>query len=441
MLSARDLGRHIDDLHRRGANLLEGPQSVAVSNLGAEQARGLASVCRSGAFTCSIADEAGTRWDEDDVDEGFAPFRLVIGKPTNENGILCVLTEHGFRTMLAEPDHGEPRWWVAGLQAPIRTWSTLFLPWGESLPKLDPIPTKNPRYFVREYSAERSAPNSVGRWLLRDPERDLGVSDACRDRWAEVASDALTLCLPNEIDPESGALKFRGPSRLVLERPSSEQMAEFVTGRGFLLLQNAIAWVFENERETETRHTLLAAELARSAALNRSTTAVLEENLYSALEGARIAYEMHLMSVGNDTLKALADLRKAVTEEIGKTTEATRQTSAAVASALAVGLGLLAAKTTATVSPGLVMALMCVAVVYVLMVAVSGGLHVFFQRKARRSWQERLYRFLPKIEYKQLVTDPITSSEWVFYLICALGGGSVLVLAFIVIFQTPMPSP
>lgn len=152
---------------------------------------------------------------------------------------------------------------------------------------------------------------------------------------------------------------------------------------------------------------------------------------------------MHLSSIGADTLKSLAELRKAITEETGKVTEATRQTSAAVASALAVGLGLLAAKLTTSVSSILIAGLMSVAVTYVFMVIVTGWVFVSLQRKARKKWHDRLYRFIPSGDYGELVTEPTKRSELAFRIACFLGGGSVIALAIIVVFliSTPLPIP
>ncbi|WP_112357040.1 hypothetical protein [Agrobacterium tumefaciens] len=443
MLSARDLGQRIDELVTLGGYVREGERSVSISNLTASDAREIAGLCLSNGFVHSISDEAGTRWDVDDLTEALQPFRIVITKSATDNDVLQVLSEQGFRDLLMDPGVTHRFWWIAGLLAPIRTWERAFLPWGRDTEAFDEIPTKNPRYFVREYSAERIVPSNVGRWILRNPYGDRGVADRCRNSWAEAATIALALSLSNEIDAETGSLKFRGPPRLVLEKPSKEDAAAFATGSGFDDLQRAANWVFESERETETRHLLLASEIARSAATTRSATKLLLEELKTALDGARIAYEMHLSSVGADTLKSLAELRKAITEETGKVTEATRQTSAAVASALAVGLGLLAAKVTTSVNSILVAGLMSVAVAYVLMVILTGWVFVNMQRKARKKWHERLYRFIPPVDYKELVTDPTGRSEFAFKVACFLGGGSVLALAVVVVFliSGPLPVP
>ncbi|SHI78732.1 hypothetical protein SAMN02745911_1160 [Aureimonas altamirensis DSM 21988] len=439
-MSARDLGQRIDELAFRGAFIREGEHSVNISNLAASDARELANLCRSDDMSCSISDEAGTRWGVDDLEEALEPFRIIITKSSTDSLILQVLTEQGFRDLLIDSAVTKRVWWIAGLGAPIRTFERVYLPWGRIAQPFDEIETKNPRYLVREYTEDRIVPSNVGRWILRNPDMDLGVSDRYRNAWAEAATMALASSLPNEIDAESGALRFRGPPRLILEKPSTEDLSVFAAGQGFDELQKAANWVFESERETETRHLLLASEIARSATATRSATAFLLDELKTAVEGARIAYEMHLSSMGAETIKSLAELRKAVTEETGKVTEATRQTSAAVASALAVGLGLLAAKVTTAVSSILTAGLMAVAVVYVLMVIVTGWVFVSLQREARAKWKERLYRFIPGDDYKELVTDPTERSELAFKIACILGGGSVIALAIVVVFLISVPA-
>lgn len=427
-MSARELGSQIDALQSAGAFVRESGRTATISNLSAADARGLADACLRLGWIFTASDSQNTEWSVEELEDAFAPFRIVITKPSLE-GILVVLSLQGFEEFLSDAAKLPSQWWVAGLASPIRTWSLSLLPWGRHESPPVQIKTKNPRFFVREYGADRKVPDEVGAWLLRNPDGDRGVADRYRSAWSKAAARSLLLCLPNEIDPETSALKFRGPPRVALSAPSQEQVDSFGTEIAFDDLQHAVSWVFENERDAETRHALLAAEIARSGVGPGVATDVVRQDIKLALEGARIAFEMSLAAVGADTLKALGDLRKAVTEETSKVTEATRQTIAAVSGALAVGLGLLAAKLTSSTSILLLGALMGVAVSYVAMVIYSGWQFVRMQRKARRYWQPRLYRFLPDAEYERLVKDPTGMAEHAFLVAAWVGGGAVAILA------------
>ncbi|QIO43089.1 hypothetical protein HA464_03220 [Rhizobium leguminosarum bv. trifolii] len=432
-MSARELGSLIDVLHSRGAFVRESAQTATISNLGAADARSLADVCVRLEWPFAISDSQSTGWLVDELDDAFSPFRIVITKPSFEDA-LAVLSLQGFKDLLPDAAELSSRWWVAGLNSPIRTWSLSFLPWERDEPPPMQIKTKNPRFLVREYGADRKVPDDVGMWLLRNPAADRGVADPYRNAWSKAATESLLRCLPNEIDAESNALRFRGPPRVALSAPSQEELEAFALEVAFDELQHALSWVFENERDTETRHALLAAEIARSGIGPGVATDVIRQDIKLALEGARIAFEMSLAAIGADTLKALGDLRKAVTEETSKVTEATRQTITAVSGALAVGLGLVAAKLTSTTSVLLIDALMLVAVSYVAMVIYSGWQFVRMQRKARGYWQPRLYRFLPDAEYQRLVKDPTAMAENAFFVAAWAGGGAVAILALVLFF-------
>lgn len=435
-MSATALARLVEDAVGRGALVNEGEAVVIASNLAMADAAALAEGCRVAGLPTRMMDGAGNEWAVGDLEEAFAPYRLTITKPVQPEGTLAVLTASGFRQLL----RGNPaadRWSVAALAAPIRTWSTLFHPWGLDEAGAPAVPTINPRRLVRESGAERVVPTSVGRWLLRG-DAPVDLQDAGGKIWADEATRRLLASLPNEVDPETRELMFRGPPRLALSMPA-DQIGPDQAGI-FCDLQKAASWVFANERETELRHTLLATEIARSGGSGEAL-AQFTLTLGPSLDGARIAYEMSMAGISADTLKALADLRKAVTEETAKVTESTRQTIAAITGAIAVGLGLVAARLTTQTDPWLITSVMVVAAVYVLLVIGSGAQFVLLQRGVRSDWQTRLYRFLPPADYSRLVSKPAGRAEFAFF--TAAGGGviAILLLAWAVITAKPAPRP
>ncbi|MBH8609982.1 hypothetical protein I4N56_002760 [Pseudomonas mohnii] len=127
-----------------------------------------------------------------------------------------------------------------------------------------------------------------------------------------------------------------------------------------------------------------------------------------------------------DTLKSLGDLRKAVTDETSKATDATRQTVTAISTAAGVGIGLAVTRMTIAVSPWLILVVMIVVLLYVVAIAWSGWHFILVQRDLRVQWQTKLYRFLSATDYEAMVTNPVKRSEHVFKR-TAIWGVSVLV--------------
>jgi len=206
---------------------------------------------------------------------------------------------------------------------------------------------------------------------------------------------------------------------------------------GFICLQRAQRWVFENERETELRHTLLAAEIAHAGGQYRDAAECVKSEIEAALDSAKIAYQMSLSDLSRDTLKVLGDLRKAITEETAKVTDATRQTIGSVTSAVAVGIGLIAARIATSVDPIVMTAVMVLAVLYVVMIFLSGAHFIWLQRGIRSHWRPRLYRFLSDQDYERMVAEPIKRAENAFWWVASLGLLSVLVLLGVLLQATP----
>jgi hypothetical protein len=205
---------------------------------------------------------------------------------------------------------------------------------------------------------------------------------------------------------------------------------------GIKKLQSAVAWVFEVERESEMRHILLATELARCGGTGEEAPQFLRDNLGAALDGAKTAYQVQLAGMSSDALKTLAELRKSVTDETAKVSDATRQIITAVASALAVGAGLIAARLTTTASPLLIVLVMVMAGAYVAITILSGVMFTLLQRKVRMEWQPRLYRFLSQPDYDALVGRPARTAEKALWWSSGLGALAIFAMA-IALFLIP----
>jgi hypothetical protein len=103
-----------------------------------------------------------------------------------------------------------------------------------------------------------------------------------------------------------------GEARYHLSGPPSQTFA--VTDADLPVLAPGllagVEWVYVSGFDVETRHLLLANEWAR--AYRPDALAGLADR---ALESAKAAYKAYVKSSSRETLKALADLRKAVIEE------------------------------------------------------------------------------------------------------------------------------
>lgn len=396
-----------------GAHITESDQSVSVSNLSADSTLRIILECSRLSWSCIAFDDAQTPTNPSDINQDFEPFRVTIQKPTDNNEIFYILTAVGFRDWL-DRGHQATCWQIARLTKPLVTQGRLYSCWeGPSTFTASPT-TKSPWSLVKESGAARIVPRDIRHWLLID-DTQPDFSDPLQVFWSAKAVDALALSLANEIDPVTLSLIFKGPPKLLLEKreTTSTEIQRFGE-ESFATLQIAAHWVYEDSRQAEIKHSLLATEIARSGRDGSSCIEYLKANLTTALESAKIAYQMSLSELTKDTLKSLGDLRKAITEETAKATDATRQTVTAVSGALAVSIGLVAARLSTNIDPWLIAVVMLVITGYIGMIIYSGWGFIRLQRQLRKEWQPKLYRFLPEDEYKKMVTDPAEEAEQVF---------------------------
>ena len=419
------------------AHIHESDDNVTVSNLCADATLTIFATCLGLGWTCSAFDQEHTPTELDNIVEDFEPFRVTIQKPHRPDETLDVLTSVGLLQWL-EKGHDAKQWRIAGLTRPLSTQLRIYTNW--TIPEVastatatattvtvSPV-TKSPRALVRESGALKIVPGDIRAWLLLEHSQ-FDLNEPSHKIWGAKAFDALVHTIANEIDAESNSLVFKGPPKLILQPPNANEMTIQNFGiDAFLHLQTAAHWVYENNREAEIKHSLLATEIARSGRDNGSADYYLKAYLPVALESAKIAYQMSLSDLGKDTLKSLGDLRKAITEETAKATDATRQTITAVSGALAVGVGLVAARLNTGINPWLISMVMLIATGYIGMIVYSGWSFISLQRELRREWQPKLYRFLPQDEYNKMVTIPAQKSEKAFKCSAVIGMGAVIIM-------------
>jgi hypothetical protein len=410
----------------------EGDNAILVRALPAPETKMLVETLRQGGWTFDLEDRGENPIGAEDLIDEYAPFRVTARKPGDVAGPARRVTNTGFSDLLRQgAPAGSLR--LARCESAFETTAFRAAPFGDEAP-FEPRPVEaKPRRAVRESAGTRVVPEDIGQWLLRAPET-MPWADAAFQVWARQAWPNLVRSLANEV--EGDTVVFRGPPlvRLAIRQDGSTARSQ----AGFLALQKAAAWVYDNERELEMRHGLLAAELARSAPADDDAIGAVGRLAGPALESARIAYGLNLSQVSRDSLRALADLRKAISDETAKLADTTRGIAGSVATAVFAGAGVVLARlTTGTPSYALI-GLACIPILYVGAVVLSGWKFVKVQRRIRSQWRPRLYVFLPDSDYEQMVEGPARDAEGAFRLASWLGLGiSIALLAGIIWFVRP----
>ncbi|EPE4262630.1 hypothetical protein ACSIMU_003710 [Yersinia enterocolitica] len=440
-MSVISLAELLDQLKtEEKAFINESEKLVLVTGVSFEDSKHIISLCIKLNLVIVISDSENNNWEHNNIPESFAPFKISITKPSSPSGNILLLTNVGLSNWLKKDglDDTKEIWEIARLNQNILTFSKAFIPWNGVIDNFSQSPkTKSPRSLVKEYSSKRTIPSDIRPWLLVSDIDENLFNDLTFKVWATKSVNILLSCLADEIDAEDNSLRFKGPPKLSLS--SIDKRIDILDVLGHVGLNNlhqTLKWIFENEREAELKHILLATELARSGGGNNDPLICILNYLSSALDGAKIAYQMSLSELGRDTLKTLADLRKAVTEETAKVTDTTKQLVTAIAGALAVGVGLIAARVTGNINGEIINSIMLIILVYISVIIFSGHRFIQIQKQLRVDWQLRLYRFLPPSEYDKMVTIPAEKAGRTYYFSALFSALSVAILAYSIFFGT-----
>lgn len=387
---------------------------VILSRLSPDLTRAIAGLATAAGLVCAIMDDASRDVALSDVDDVQAPYRILLEKPADTTtGYL--LTLPAMDTLLF--DMGSRRTiHMAGLGQPFESLDTAFTPW-EAIAAVvgEPATLKSPRAFVREYGDKRIVPQSIAPWLMRTPS--WHAEEPVFVRWAAIGTRQCMLSLGDEIQLAPQVVVFKGPPRGSMPMPD---VVWKVDEQIFAAVQACAAWVYETPSETEMRHPLLAAEIARFAPAHgtiRHEDAVFK----TALEGARLAYQLGMSKLSSDTLKMLTDLRKSVLDEATKISDGTRQLVAAVATTLSLGIGMIAAKIGAHADGRIIGAISVIAVAYVIAIVWSGHRFLSLQDEIRDQWKPRTYGFISAESYASLVEAPAKKAASTYRTIARIG--------------------
>lgn len=412
------------------ALITEGETSLSVAGLVEVSARKVVAAATQAGWAFRIYDKEGNEYDEDEISDDLGAFHIPIQKPTRTPDehldTLYIVTEQGFSDYLNK-GHPAKHWKLLELTTPFSCQARAFGNWDSATALSERPLTKPPRLLVKESATVRQVPEDVRHWLLSEGTI-LVESESLHCLWAAHAFVALSRCVANEVGLQGTKLIFKGPPKLNLEL-KKDFIASNVELTNFQNLHDAALWVYESTKEAEVKHILLATEIARSGRTDGEVITYFNEHLSSAFECARIAYQMSVSEITKDTLKSLGDLRKAITEETSKATDATRQTIAAISTAMTVGIGLIAARLAVGIQPALITVVMVIVFGYTAMVASTGWSFIKIQRTLRDEWQSKLYRFLSDDEYKKMVGGPATDSENAFVRAAVVGLSALGILA------------
>ncbi len=403
--------------------LTETESEIVLNRLSAGDAAGAVELCREAGWSCEVEDGSGMAVEPGEVAEEFSPFRMILPKPDGVSGPDRLVTLTGLDARLRQ-DAGTAVLHVVRCSVRFDTRSLRICP-PDDLDPFQPNPvTGCPRKVVRETGDRRLTPVDVNPWLLASPETQP-PSDAAFKVWSAIAAPLLLRCLANEVTPDR--LVLRGPPSVTLAMPAGE-LPELGGADVFIGLQRAAAWVYETDRDLDTRHGLFTAEVARAAVSEREAAGVYGRLSASALASAKIAYGLVLSGVNRDTLKALADLRKAVSDETGKLADSTRSLAGLITTTLFAGIGIVLARLKADLPPSAMACLAVVLLLYVGSVIWGGWSFVQIQRDIRSQWRARLYSFLEPSEYADMVEKPVAKAERGFYLAARAGGAVAMLL-------------
>lgn len=425
-LSPTKLSHEVDALVAQNlAVLVETPEHVILSGLSAENARHVGQLTRDLVWAAMFEDGAEAECEIADLGEDLAPYRVRIDKPPAPAETVRLLTCAGFAQWL-EFSNVAGRIEVCPASANFTTYGFTVSAWGAQALPPDRPEIKSPRKLVREAGSARIVPDDIRPWLLDEKSEPLW-RDRVFQTWAIQASVALSRALSSEIMDEGETLVFSGPPKLQT-KPGVFDWDRDSDRDGFGALQAAARWVFENDREVETRHRLMAMEVARSASSSAQIPVIFTENTVHLLEGARLAFQMGLEDLSKDTIKALTDLRKSLADETSKLADGMRQIATSVAGALFAGLGLIVARVSASAPPKVIVPLAGIIFCFVVAIIFSNIQYVYIQRDIRKEWRGRIYRFLNEDDYNKMVTVPADKAENALFIAMTIGGAITLAM-------------
>ena len=354
------------------------------------------------------------------LDDLHGNIRIII-KKLNSASVFFAYSRRGVAALLGAANQVSlaRSVYVAELTNSFSTESCTFSPWINGAPNKvvadirEVIPS--PRRIVKDVAGGK-VPVSLGPFLLVTPPP---ASSKPYEIWQHDACQQMLLCLVNEV------WRTNGDEVVVLAGPRTRRipvgLAVLPAVEMFSTVTECARWVFASGRDVEVRHTLFTYELAREWPDTETLASGFLTKAPRALDAAKTAFHAHIRETSKDTLKALGDLRKTLSEEVTKVVQQTRdllsgmwRDFAFAATALAARIALLLAEKPATSSSaakGLIFGTAIFLAFSIYMTLRSNAKFMSIATDSRRSWRDKLYGFLPEDDLKKLADDPLRHSE------------------------------
>ncbi|MCS0501588.1 hypothetical protein [Ancylobacter mangrovi] len=359
------------------------------------------------AVTITEADGDGQL--ESDAEPGPEEFFRISVSKRQVAGRLCLFLARSMTRWekdLATVDHV----FIADME-PHETFSTYrnrLQLWTNDEPEgfapSEPLP--DPRSYVSDFTGRMLVPGDVRPWLIRGAPERVGETYAV---WGILAARRLLAALSDRVSFADGVTNyhFSGPPSCAVAMNDAEALSLMPR------LQEGAAWVFPDAKDADTRHLLLAAEWARTHRRGE-----LRDLGDGALDSAKAAYAAYVKSGSKDTLKALAELRKAVVDEGQKSAQRAQELAGAMWKDVAIAAlpfvlkilpdaGKASSQTTAAM-----LALGAVA-----FLVFSFGIQVFInerffrqQKDGRSIWKREINTVLRQQDVEELSEEPLRAS-------------------------------
>ena len=362
---------------------------------------------------------------------------------TSPNTTPHIFTPEGWRSFLLSENAVYLARFVrlAFIANAFETRAFIVKPWIDT-PSDEPTDLKKisdtgPRRQVRCQSPDLMAPLRIEPWILASSASNDSLAIRV---WNKVAAEMIAKSLPNElyIDGNTSKVSLAG------QPPRRIELGVFQTNEPPIkILQETAKWLYLEGEDVEVRHTFLTAELARAWTPDVCFCDGLTSRLAGALDSARLVYKAHLRSGSKDIIKALADLRKTLSDEVQKLLQQSRDLSGAVWRDVAIAIGVLGVRLAVDSVKANSMTLGFATIYFLVAIYIMTSYRISIATNnkfleivetARRAWRTKLYAFLDDDDYQTLADKPLTDALKAYRVTQARTTAVVEVVVFFLVF-------